>query len=220
MFYFYENEFLDKKNLLNICNNIKGFSIKLLLKNLNIKLSNKIIFDKGFIGKIIEFYLCSFLKNKKNICDLYKIGIEIKTIFLNIINLPIYDTCIMSFNLNYFFKLTYINSYFFNKIKKILLIPIIGEKNIPFIYRIIGQPFIYIFSKKEKIFFLKELLILYNYIFYINCNYKKTYNFYTKNLKIQIFMKKNLKKNFYKARLYIRKNFTKKIILKYKNNLI
>ncbi|QJC37911.1 hypothetical protein GJU03_02050 [Enterobacteriaceae endosymbiont of Donacia bicoloricornis] len=118
---------------------------------LNYKISNNSKNDKGLIGKLIEFYLIGKKHNHKSNQDIPYLGIEIKTITINLNNKIINDIFICSLPLVNKNVLCFYKSKLYNKLSKILWIPIIRDINIPFFKRKIGKPFFWVPTINDKI---------------------------------------------------------------------
>ncbi|QJC36686.1 hypothetical protein GJU00_02065 [Enterobacteriaceae endosymbiont of Donacia simplex] len=130
---------------------ITGYYIVDILRWLNYKISNKFKKDKGIIGKLIEFYLIGNKQNNFSNQDIPHLGIEIKTITIDINNKIINDSFICSLPLINKNNLFFYQSKLYNKLSKILWIPIIIKNiNTPILMRKIGHPFFWIPSINEK----------------------------------------------------------------------
>ncbi len=187
--------------------NISGLYVYQLINYLNLSWDDNIFIDKGWFGRLLESYIIK-KKIKGKICDLNFLNLEFKTISLNDFGFPNNEVLLMSFKLLNFFKDNFIN-FFFLKIKNILWLPILGKKKYFFLYKIIGDYFITILSKKNIYIFFIELKNIFNYIL----NKKLILsNYYTKNFKLQFILFNKKKVNFlnfnnYYVRLYFNKNF-------------
>ncbi|XBC40781.1 MAG: DNA mismatch repair endonuclease MutH [Buchnera aphidicola (Nurudea yanoniella)] len=107
-------------------------------------------YDKGYIGKLIEYILGSSIKNKVNV-DFPKLNIELKTIPICIKSRkPIENTFICHVPLIKNTCLLWEDSYIYKKIKKILWVPIYCCSKISISDRIIGRSFIWTPNKFEK----------------------------------------------------------------------
>ncbi|QJC37092.1 hypothetical protein GJU01_02050 [Enterobacteriaceae endosymbiont of Donacia vulgaris] len=205
---------------------ITGYYIIDILRWLNYKISYKFNKDKGIIGKLIEFYLTSNKQNNFLNQDIPDLGIEIKTITIDINNKIINNSFICSLPLMNNKNLFFYPNKLYNKLSKILWIPII-IKNIktPMLMRKIGHPFFWIpsINEKKKLNYdwnnLMKLLIL-GQIKYIN-----SYNGY-----ILLVKNKGNKKQLTKTinntgkiisvtpkSLYFKKKFLSSLIRKHKN---
>ncbi len=201
-----------EKKLFNIASSIYGYSILDLINISNYKYFKKYKLDKGFIGKLIEFFLIGYLNiNKKgNICDLDILNLEIKILSFNF-NLCINnDISLIKFNIFKFIDFFTLKKILL-KFYKIMWIPIIGDS---LDNKIIGKAFI---SKLNilnlfKIFNeLNKSKIKNTFNKYFN---NKINNIYTNTFRFQY----KYNKDFININLFIRKSFIKNFIKK--NNII
>ncbi|QJC34282.1 hypothetical protein GJT94_02070 [Enterobacteriaceae endosymbiont of Donacia cinerea] len=144
--------FISNENILFLrAKLIKGYHIIDILRWLDYKISNNFKKDKGIIGKLIEFYLTGKKQNNVLNQDIPNLGIEIKTITIDINNKIINDSFICSLSLINKNNLIFYKSKLDNKLSKILWIPIIIKNiNTPILRRRIGNPFFWIPSINEK----------------------------------------------------------------------
>ncbi len=205
------------KYLLYIINKISGSSIEYLLDHVDFIVPKDIKLDKGWLGRLLEFYINSNISGNL-FCDIPLLNLEIKTFSSNIFGFPNNDIFLMSLKLSNFFKLINIENIFFKKIKNILWIPIIGNKNTFFLYKIIGNFFISFFKRKDFDYFLIQLNEMSDFFFNNNIIF---YNFYTDCFRFQLLPNNSIKKyliNFdkYNLRIYFRKKIVKNFIIKNK----
>ncbi|QJC29259.1 MutH/Sau3AI family endonuclease [Enterobacteriaceae endosymbiont of Plateumaris rustica] len=133
--------------------------------------------DKGWIGKLIE--LCLLGIQQKNIFnqDIPQIGIEIKTIPIDEKGNTINNTFICSFPLINKNILIWKKSKLYNKLSKILWIPIITKsKNTPIGMRIIGNPIIWTPSKRDYKKIYNDWIELMKLLISGNIDYINHYN--------------------------------------------
>jgi DNA mismatch repair protein MutH len=98
--------------------------------------------NKGFIGCLLEEILGARSGNKAQ-QDFLDIGVELKTIPINKNSVPLELTFICSVPLKKNIGLMWKNSFFYKKIRRVLWIPIQGEKSVPVSDRFIGKPFLW-----------------------------------------------------------------------------
>ncbi|QJC34685.1 hypothetical protein GJT95_02050 [Enterobacteriaceae endosymbiont of Donacia crassipes] len=131
---------------------ITGYYIIDIIKWLNYPINYNSIKDKGIIGKLIEYYLTGEKQNNKLNQDIPYLGIEIKTITVNLKNKILNDCFICSFPLLIKKSLSFYKNQLYKKISKILWIPIITKNiNTPMLKKKIGNPFFWEPSIKDKI---------------------------------------------------------------------
>ncbi len=207
-----------KNYVISLLKNISGIYVYQFIDFLNIYLTKKNFKDKGLLGRLIEMYIVK-KKIRGNICDINYLNWECKTVFLNNFFSPNNDVLLLTFKFLNFFTLNF-KRKFFLKIKKILWIPILGNKNIIFLYRIIGDFFLTYLSKKNISVFWKELNKIINFI--LNKDIILN-NFYSKNFRLQFFpVKKNnfsFNLNDYYIGIYLNKFFLENIFLNFRKNV-
>ncbi|QJC38734.1 hypothetical protein GJU05_02080 [Enterobacteriaceae endosymbiont of Donacia fulgens] len=131
---------------------ITGYYILDIARWLNYKISNNFKKDKGIIGKLIEFYLIGKKNNNLFNQDIPYLGIEIKTITIDLNNKTINNSFICSLPLINKDLLLFYKSKLYNKVSKILWIPIIIKNiNTPLHMRKIGKPFFWVPNIDDKI---------------------------------------------------------------------
>ncbi|QJC35461.1 hypothetical protein GJT97_02025 [Enterobacteriaceae endosymbiont of Donacia proxima] len=131
---------------------ITGHYIIDIIKWLNYPINNNSIKDKGIIGKLIEYYLIGKKQNNKLNQDIPHLGIEIKTITINLKNKVLNDCFICSFPLIIKHNLSFYKKKLYKKISKILWIPIITNNiNTSIFNKKIGDPFFWEPSFKDKV---------------------------------------------------------------------
>ncbi|QJC33052.1 MutH/Sau3AI family endonuclease [Enterobacteriaceae endosymbiont of Donacia semicuprea] len=141
----------NEKMLLLRAQLIKGFNIIDIARWLDYKIPKNIKEDKGIIGKLIEFYLIGKNSYNRLSKDLPYLGIEIKTLTINKKNKVINDNFICSFSLINEKNFIFYKSKLYNKLLKILWIPIIKNINTPYTMNKIGKAFLWEPSNNDKI---------------------------------------------------------------------
>ncbi|QJC35036.1 MutH/Sau3AI family endonuclease [Enterobacteriaceae endosymbiont of Donacia piscatrix] len=131
---------------------ITGYYIIDLIKWLNYPVNNNSIKDKGIIGKLIEYYLTGEKKNNKLNQDIPYLGIEIKTITINLKKKVLNDCFICSFPLLIKNNLSFYKKKLNKKISKILWVPIITNNINTYVFnKQIGDPFFWKPSFNDKV---------------------------------------------------------------------
>lgn len=98
--------------------------------------------DKGWIGQLIETELGATAGSKAE-QDFQDIGVELKTIPINPLGKPVETTFVTFCPLMPPFATRFEDSMVFNKIKRVLWVPVEGERQIPIGARRIGTPFLW-----------------------------------------------------------------------------
>lgn len=128
----------NEEELLSRAREIEGLSFSQLANRLNLKVPDTATKRKGWVGQAIELALGTTAGTSAN-PDFLELGIELKTIPLNQNLKPSESTFITSISLLTLHLEQWEDSQCFKKLKRVLWVPIEGDKNIPFIHRRIGQ---------------------------------------------------------------------------------
>ncbi|HMI77087.1 MAG TPA: DNA mismatch repair endonuclease MutH [Buchnera sp. (in: enterobacteria)] len=147
--------FFNENILLKYAKNLTGYTLGELSNALLNNIPKNINYDKGFTGRLIEKYL-GVLSNNQPRQDFYAIGIELKTIPINQYGYPLEDTFICTAPLVKNTGLIWEHSYFYKKIKRILWVPILAEKNIIVSKRVIQKPFLWSPTRIERTLIKKD----------------------------------------------------------------
>ncbi len=139
----------NESELLERCRLIEGLSFSQLAFLLRIHIPLEPLKRKGWTGLAIEKALGS-TAGTKPIPDFNKLGIELKTLPLNAKGKPAESTFITSIPLLTINQQHWTDSQCFAKLKRILWLPIEGDRNIPFEQRRIGRGFLWSPSKDEE----------------------------------------------------------------------
>ncbi|QJC28814.1 DNA mismatch repair protein MutH [Enterobacteriaceae endosymbiont of Plateumaris consimilis] len=146
----FSNNIINEKILFFRATLMTGHCLNDIAEWLNFKIPTNLNKDKGWIGKLIELYLLGKQQKNRFNQDIPQIGIEIKTIPIDVKGNTINNTFICYLPLTNKNFLIWKESTLYSKLLKILWIPIITKnKNIPFEMRVIGKPIIWKPSKKN-----------------------------------------------------------------------
>lgn len=124
--------------LLDNCRLIEGLSFGQLASELNLIIPENPAQRKGWVGQAIELALGANA-GSQSLPDFYQIGVELKTLPINQLGKPAESTFVTSIPLLTIHQQTWLTSQCYNKLKRILWMPIEGDQNIPFAYRRIGR---------------------------------------------------------------------------------
>lgn len=139
----------NESELLQRCNTIAGLSFAQLADYLNIAIPAEQKRRKGWVGMAIEQALGTTAGNRP-LPDFTQLGIELKTLPLNNKGRPAESTFVTSIALLTINQETWENSQCHAKLKRVLWLPIEGERSIPFEQRRIGQGFLWSPSREEE----------------------------------------------------------------------
>ena len=131
-------ELESEAQLLLRCHDIEGLSIGQLATQLKITIPRNPLQRKGFVGSAIELALGTTAKNKAA-PDFCSLGIELKTLPINHLGKPAESTFVTSIPLLTIQQETWESSQCFSKLKRVLWLPIEGDKSIEFLQRRIGR---------------------------------------------------------------------------------
>lgn len=124
--------------LLKQCAQIEGMSFAQLAYFLNFPIPAVPIKRKGWAGMAVELALGTTAGNRA-IPDFVQLGIELKTLPLNKQGTPAESTFVTSISLLTLHQEHWLTSQCYQKLKRVLWLPIEGDKAIPFSERRIGQ---------------------------------------------------------------------------------
>ncbi|QMT60348.1 DNA mismatch repair endonuclease MutH [Legionella sp. PC997] len=128
--------------LLERCHSIAGLSFAQLGLGLELLIPAYPNQRKGWVGQAIELALGTDAQNK-SVPDFQALGIELKTLPLNNSGTPTESTFITSIPLLTIHKQQWKSSQCYAKLKRILWVPVEGDKDIPYSQRRIGQGFLW-----------------------------------------------------------------------------
>jgi DNA mismatch repair protein MutH len=128
---------MNDKFLLQKAKELEGLTFLQLARLLDLRLPQDLIHAKGWLGQAIEQFLGASAGSKA-MPDFPLLGIELKTIPVSIKFRVIESTYVTSLNLMPNSPLVWEESVCYQKLQKVLWLPIEGEKNIAFQNRRIG----------------------------------------------------------------------------------
>lgn len=129
---------MNDKKLLEKAYELEGLTFLQLARILNIHLPNNPSHAKGWLGQSIEYYLGASAGSKA-IPDFPSLGIELKTIPLSMKSKVLESTYVTTLQLMPEPPLIWEASICYHKLRKVLWLPIEGDKGIPFAHRRIGR---------------------------------------------------------------------------------
>lgn len=143
------------KELLNLCQNIAGITIKELADLINVPCPQSLNKNKGWIGQLLEQYLGATGGNLP-IADFPELGIELKTVPINPKTLcPLESTYICTASL-YASRISWEQSVVKLKLSKVLWIPIESSLNLSLADRRIGKAFLWQPNEQQAIILEKD----------------------------------------------------------------
>lgn len=121
-------------------NQIAGLTLGDLASLANIKVPANFKREKGWSGQLIELWLGASAGSKQE-QDFPALGIELKTIPIDTSGKPLETTYVCYAHLIDGVGVTWRQSSVFNKLQRVLWVPIQGDRDIPPAQRIVGTPF-------------------------------------------------------------------------------
>jgi len=130
------------EELLTLCENIAGYSLKELANLAGIKMAKDLRTNKGWVGQLIEWHLGATAGSKPE-QDFKHLGIELKTIPIDQFGKVLETTFVCSTPIFNTTGLTWENSNICNKLSRVLWVPVQGERAVPLAERIVGSGFLW-----------------------------------------------------------------------------
>ena len=127
-----------ENELLARCQAIEGLSFAQLATVLGLCIPRHPLQRKGWVGQAIELALGTTAGNK-SAPDFCALGIELKTLPINHLGKPAESTFVTTIPLLTIQKQAWQTSTCFAKLKRVLWLPIEGERSIPYPHRRIGR---------------------------------------------------------------------------------
>lgn len=121
---------------------LSGFTLGELAHSLNIAIPTNFKHHKGWTGQLIEKALGATAGSKPE-QDFANLGIELKTLPLDYNQKPLETTYVCYAPLTNLVGATWLRSNVYNKLQKVLWIPVQGEREIPPDTRMIGAPILW-----------------------------------------------------------------------------
>ncbi len=148
-----------EEELLVRCKAIEGLSFLQLATQLGIFIPADPIKRKGWLGQAIELALGATAGNK-SIPDFSGLGIELKTLPINQLGKPAESTFVTSIPLLTIQHESWETSQCYTKLKRVLWLPVEGDKSIDFPHRRIGRAILWSPSFEEENTLRKDWLDL------------------------------------------------------------
>lgn len=145
---------LNEQELLNKCLTMEGWTFAKLASYLRLTIPENPLQRKGWAGQAIEIYLGSTAGNR-SLPDFVHLGIELKTLPLNSLGRPSESTFVTRIPMLTIHTQIFETSECFQKLSKILWVPIEGDTIIPYAHWRIGKAILWS-PTTEDISILKE----------------------------------------------------------------
>jgi len=135
--------------LLSRAQDIAGLNLAQLAAQQKINVPDSLVRHKGWIGNLLEISLGATAGSKPQ-QDFPELGVELKTIPIDRFGKPLETTFVCVTPLIGITGLTWHQSNVCNKLRQVLWVPILAEKNLSVAERIIGTPFLWQPSPQEQ----------------------------------------------------------------------
>lgn len=131
------------------CREIEGYSFGQLASHLTLTIPAQPLKRKGWAGMALEKALGT---TAGNLClpDFVSLGIELKTLPINALGNPAESTFVTSIPLLTIHTQTWETSQCWSKLKRVLWIPVEGDRAIPYAHRRIGRAILWSPSIREQ----------------------------------------------------------------------
>jgi DNA mismatch repair protein MutH len=138
-----------ESELMNRVDHIAGLKIRELAQDYQLKMPKDLTRHKGWVGQLIEHCLGASAGSKP-VHDFPELGIELKTLPLSYQLMPLETTYVCYAHLIGNQDITWDRSNVKNKLKRVLWVPLEGEREIPLPERTIGSGFIWTPSETQE----------------------------------------------------------------------
>ncbi|MGC3836619.1 DNA mismatch repair endonuclease MutH [Moritella viscosa] len=136
------NEPRDINELMDRAQAIAGFNLQQIATLHQLSVPRDLRKEKGWIGQLLELHLGA-TAGSKPIQDFPELGVELKTIPINTQGKPLETTFVCVAPLTGNHGVTWSTCNVANKLKQVLWIPVLGERDIPIAERIVGSPLLW-----------------------------------------------------------------------------
>lgn len=135
--------------LLNQAQSIAGYTLGELAALAGIPIPANLKRDKGWVGGLLELWLGASAGSKPE-QDFAALGIELKTIPVNTLGFPLETTFVCVAPLTGNSGVVWETSHVRHKLKRVLWIPVEGERQIPLAERHVGSPLLWSPNTEEE----------------------------------------------------------------------
>ncbi|REL26421.1 DNA mismatch repair endonuclease MutH [Thalassotalea euphylliae] len=138
-----------EQTLITKAQSLAGYTLGEIAHQAGIAVPANLRRDKGWPGQLLEYTLGATAGSKPE-PDFPELGIELKTIPINRDGKPLETTFVSVAPLTGLVGATWQNSHVKNKLKRVLWVPIVAEREIPVPERIVAMPFLWSPSAEEE----------------------------------------------------------------------
>ncbi len=145
----------DEATLLARCRDIEGLSFSGLAARLNLPVPTDPLRRKGWAGGLIEQALGTTAGTAAK-PDFHHLGVELKTLPVGVRGTPLESTFVTSINLLTIHEETWETSQCYSKLRRVLWLPVEGDKSISFPHRRIGRGFLWSADAEDRSILAKD----------------------------------------------------------------
>lgn len=145
----------NEQELVQRCQDIEGLSFAQLATTLGLIIPNQPLQRKGWAGQAIELALGATAGTKSS-PDFCALGIELKTIPINHLGKPAESTFVTTIPLLTIHQQTWETSQCYAKLRRVLWLPIEGDKRVSFPHRRIGRGVLWSPSTEEEVVLARD----------------------------------------------------------------
>ena len=142
-----------------------GLTLGEIAEELQVQVPESLVVEKGWAGQLIEAYLGASAGNLPE-PDFQHLGIELKTIPISSEGKPFETTFVCVAPLTQTLGETWRTSSVYKKLRHVLWVPIVSDKEIPIPYRQVATPFLWQMTPEQEAIFesdwneLTELIVM------------------------------------------------------------
>ncbi len=129
---------------------LSGLTLGEIARQVNIDVPNNLLRDKGWAGLLLEHVLGASAGSRPE-PDFPALGIELKSLPINCQGKPLETTFVSVAPLTGLVGAKWENSHVKHKLARVLWVPVVAEREIPVVDRIVGTPFIWSPSPQEEL---------------------------------------------------------------------
>lgn len=135
--------------LLERCKSMEGLSFSQLASRTGIAVEDNPDRRKGWIGQVMEYYLGAEAKSR-SLPDFVTLGIELKTLPIGTRGKPVESTFVTTIPLLTIHQQEWRTSQCYQKLRRVLWVPVEGDTKIPYTHRRIGSALLWSPSEEDE----------------------------------------------------------------------
>jgi DNA mismatch repair protein MutH len=139
----------NEQELITRAQSLAGQTLAQLALQANVAMPENLKREKGWVGLLLE-HLLGATAGSKPVPDFPELGVELKTLPINRQGKPLETTFVCVAPLTGLNGVTWETSHLKNKLKRVLWVPIIAERDIPLAERMVASAFLWSPSPQEE----------------------------------------------------------------------